>query len=145
MTSLQTSLKQIPANAGYYVPVADCRTTFYSITGANDAPAFGSMINSMNTAGVGVSSLIASAGAGGVFRDHGLTLVSSNRVFRKVQLLVPNTGPVVANGTDGVKQVAPGSNPTYLTGFIELPGQGTGSGSAASVSVPSFTPVARLG
>lgn len=140
MTSLLTSVKQIPANAGYYVNVGNCLTTFYANVGTNDSPSFatGPLISSMSTVSAALSTTLINAGQA-VFRDHGLTLVSSTHVFRKVQLMVANTGSVLNGGTDGVKQV-PGSSPvSYLTGFIELPGQGTGSGSA------TFTPVARLG
>ena len=142
MTSLQTRLKQIPANAGYYVNVGDCRLTFYANNGTDAAPSFGQMVSTMSTAGAAVSTQIVLAGAG-VFRDMGKTLISTQsvggnaRVFRKVQLLVANTSSVTNSGTDGVKQVPGGGG--YLTGYIELPGQGTGSGTA------SFTPVARLG
>jgi len=145
MTSLQTSWKQVDTRAGYYVPVADCRDTFYynnstDTKGGSDA-VFVQMISTMSTSGAFVSSLISGAGKG-VFRDHGKTLVSSGRVFRKVQLLV-STGNVLAKGTDGVAGGSAagkdGVTPSYLTGYIELPGQSTGSGTG------SFTPVARLG
>jgi len=143
MTSLQTSWKQVDTRAGYYVPVGNCVTKFYANTGSDSAPTFSNslMVSTMSTSGAYVSSLITTAGAG-VFRDHGKTLTSSGRVFRKVQLLV-STNSVLNGGTDGVGGGATtGANsvtPSYLTGFIELPGQGTGSGTN------SFTPVARLG
>ena len=136
MTSLQSGLKQIPANAGYYIPVADCRTTFYVNNGTSDAPSFGQSISTLSSAGAVVSSLIASSGAG-VMRDMGQTLLSSTRVFRKVQIL-RSTLSVVNGGTDGVagNSTTPGA---YLTGYIELPGTGGYS------SGYGFTPVARLG
>lgn len=142
MSSLQSGLKQIPANAGYYIPLADCRNTFYANSGTNAAPNFVSGVSTLSTAGARISTLIASAGAG-VLRDHGLTLTSASRVFRKVQLLI-SSNSLVNGGTDGVggtsyENVTTLQEP-YLTGFIELPGTGgfsTGSG--------SFTPVARLG
>jgi hypothetical protein len=149
MTSLQTRVKQIPANAGYYVNVGNCTATFYANTGTDDAPAFDnrplvSSISSFGALGQTVSTTLVVAGSA-VFRDMGKTLISSQtagvnaRVFRKVQLMVANTSSVTASGTDGVKQVSNALGGGYLTGFIELPGQGTGSGT------PSFTPVARLG
>jgi hypothetical protein len=136
MTSLQTSLKQVPANAGYYIPVADCRATFYVNNGTSDAPNFGQGISTLSTAGAVVSSLIASAGAG-TLRDMGQTLTSSTRVFRKVQILRA-TSSLVNGGTDGVagQSATPGA---YITGYIELPGTGGYSSGAG------FTPVARLG
>lgn len=137
MTSLLTSMKQIPANAGYYINVGDCSGSCFGNLGTNDVPQFsvGAFTSSVSTVQL-FGTLVAPGTA--VFRDHGVTLVSTGRVFRKVQLLAP-TGSVLNGGTDGVTQV-PGSNPTsYLTGYIELPG--TGGMSSGS----SFTPVARLG
>ena len=136
MSSLQSGLKQVPANAGYYIPVADCRTTFYVNAGTDAAPTIQSGLSSLSSAGKGVSTLIASSGAG-VFRDMGKTLVSSTRVFRRVQLLAA-TSSLVNGGTDGVagNSTTPGE---YLTGLIELPGTGGYSSGYA------FTPVARLG
>lgn len=123
--------KQIPSNNGYYVPVGDCRTKFYVQSGTDTAPNFAaSMVSTMSTSGAYVSSLVSGAGAGGVFRDHGKTVLSSGRVFRKVQLLVSTVG------TEGV-------GGSYLTGYIELPGTGGMSSGAGGLSV--FTPVARLG
>lgn len=140
MTSLQSGLKQIPANAGYYIPVANCVSYFVQNNGTDAAPSFGQAVSSMSTAGKGVSSLITTAGAG-VFRDHGKTLLSAGRVFRKVQLLI-SSNSLVNGGTDGVGGSAYEVNTAapYITGYIELPGTGglsSGSG--------SFAPVARLG
>ncbi len=140
MTSLQTRIKQIPANDGYYITVADARNTFYTNIGTDSAPSMsiGPLRSSMSSSGAGVSSLIGVAG--GVFRDMGKTVISTGRVFRKVQLLVSTN---VTNGpTEGVAGAAAtvALPVDYLTGFIELPGTGgltSGSG--------SFTPVARLG
>jgi hypothetical protein len=151
MTSLQTSWKQVDTRSGYYVPVGDCRTRFYANTGSDAAPVFNNalMLTTMSTSGGYVSTLIASAGAG-VFRDHGKTLTSSGRVFRKVQLLV-STNSVLNGGTDGVGGTATtGANsvtPSYLTGYIELPGPNPGaSGPILGNGVGGgFTPVARLG
>ena len=143
MTSLQSGLKQIPANAGYYITVATATTTVYANVGTDAAPtlsngAFQSSISSATKTNV--------VAAGTVFRDHGKTLLSASRVFRKVQLLV-SSNSLVNGGTDGVGGASyetAASNSTtstpYITGYIELPGTGgysTGSG--------SFTPVARLG
>jgi hypothetical protein len=142
MTSLQTKIKQIPLNAGYYIPVADCRDTFYVNNGTSDAPSFGQGISTLSTAGLAVSSLIQAAGAG-VLRDMGQTLTSSTRVFRKVQIL-RSTLSLVNGGTDGVAGLGYGASATsagpYLTGYIELPGTGDYSSGTGS-----FTPVARLG
>lgn len=142
MSSLQSSWKQVDTRAGYYVSVADCRTSFYYNAGTDNVPLISTNPWALSS---NTSTIIAAAGRG-VFRDHGKTLVSSGRVFRKVQLLV-STGSVLNNGSDGVAggsaNGADGVQPSYLTGLIELPGQSTGSGAGSVLG--SFTPVARLG
>lgn len=147
MTSLQTSLKQIPLNMGYYINVGDCRTKFYQNNGTDELIRMSTNVYAQSTlrtaANVGsVSSILSTnmATAGGVvFRDHGKTLVSSGRVFRKVQLMFSTNDVYPDLGTDGVGGLD--SSPTnYATGYIELPGQGTGSGIGSGC-----TPVARLG
>ena len=135
MTSLTSYIKQVPANAGYYITVADARPRFFANNGTDEIPAFGQMISTMSSSGAYVSSLIAVPG--GVFKDMGKTLVSSGRVFRKVQMVATSTS-VLFGGTDGVAG-ADTLISAYLTGYIELPGQ-HGSG---GFSAP--TPVARLG
>jgi hypothetical protein len=143
MTSLISQTKQIPANAGYYITVGNAVTSFYQNNGTDEVPAFGQMVSTMSSSGAYVSSLITSAG--GIFKDMGKNLVSSGRVFRKVQLVV-NTGadlltPPAAPGTAGVggQAVGTGDISGYLTGYIELPGR-HGSGGYFQP-----TPVARLG
>lgn len=144
MTSLQTRIKQIATNDGYYVNVADSRTRVYQNNGTDAAPSFGQTVSSLSTLGGSVSTLLATAGSA-IFRDHGKTLVSSGRVFRKVQLLV-STG-VTGVGSEGVAGVdtaaATGtSTGNYLTMYLELPGLGGISSGAAPAQ---YSPVARLG
>ncbi len=132
MTSLQTRIKQIPANDGYYITVADARTKFYVNIGTDAAPQIATSIFAISSA---TSTLIQAAG--GVFRDMGKTLTSSARVFRKVQLLVSSA---TTEGVGGVPAGTGAYASEYLTGYIELPGTGgmsSGSG--------NYTPVARLG
>jgi hypothetical protein len=141
MTSLQKAIKQIPANLGYYINVGDCRATYYQQNGTDDAPSLGTNVYAQSTINFGpatnICTLMATAGSV-VFRDMGKTLLSSSRVFRKVQLLT-STNSLVNGGTAGVGgvDVAPTN---YLTGYIELPG--TGGDQSGVVAV---TPVARLG
>ena len=139
MTSLQSGLKQIPANAGYYINLADARATFYQNLNTDAAPVISANTYARSTVGSGVaySTLLGTPGSA-VFKDMGKTLLSSQRVFRKVQL-VTSTNSLVNGGTEGVGgvDVAPTN---YITGYIELPGtHGFSSGSG------SYTPVARLG
>ena len=145
MTSLQTRLKQIPANAGFYITVGDARATFYANTGTDELPnlSYGVMASTLSTSKY-LSTGLASGGAA-IFRDMGKSLVSSGRAFRKVQLMVSTGQSLYNNGTDGVGGVD--SAPTnYLTGYIELPSFGTVGGSGQTATGQNlFTPVARLG
>ena len=144
MSSLQSSWKQVDTRAGYYVNVGKIAgtgvtaATFYYNAGTDNVPLISTNPWALST---NTSTILNTAGSA-VFRDHGKTLVSSGRVFRKVQLLV-STGSVLNSGSDGVAggstTGADGVQPSYLTGLIELPGQSTGSG------YNGFTPVARLG
>jgi len=145
MTSLLSYTKQIPLNAGYYINVGDCRTTFYQNNGVGDDVKMSTNVYAQSTNatvvdgnGTTVISTLLGAPGSAVFRDHGKTLVSAGRVFRKVQLMVSTNSVWPELGTDGVGGLD-NSPVNYLTGYIELPGQGTGSGT----NVP--TPVARLG
>jgi hypothetical protein len=139
MTSLISQTKQIPANAGYYITIADATGSVYANTGDDSVPVMNNSIMASTLSTSKVYGLY--DGAGGVFKDMGKTLVSSGRVFRKVQA-VANTGAALESGTPlgtagvGGVDVAPTA---YITGFIELPGQ-HGSG---GYYLP--TPVARLG
>jgi hypothetical protein len=148
MSSLQSQLKQIPSNNGYFITVGDVRNTFYQQTGTDAVPAFTQSFSTLSTSGDGVSTLIAAAG--GILRDHGKTLVSSGRVFRKVQIMT-GTRSILVNGTDGVQGVGystgtPNGASGYLTGYIELPGTGgMSSGVVAGTTVGSVSLVARLG
>jgi len=155
MSSALSYAKQIPVGSGYYVPVANCVGTFYlNTSGSDSAPIFNGnlMVSTMSAAGTYVSSLISGAGKG-VFRDHGKTLVSSGRVFRKVQLMISSSA-LTLGGTSGVGGLADGSGVAgssqasgYLTGYIELPGLGgaTSGNFSAAGALTGFTPVARLG
>jgi hypothetical protein len=140
MTSLQSGLKQIPLNAGYYINIGDCRGSFYANYGTDELPRISTNVFAVSSATV--STLVGSPGRG-IFRDMGKTLTSAARVFRKVQLMT-STNSVLLGGTDGVGGVdtAPFN---YLTGYIELPGQGTGSGAPPFNGTTGITPVARLG
>ncbi len=138
MTSLTSYTKQIPANQGYYINVADMRTSYYQNNGNDDLPLISANVYARSTTSINLSTSFATAGAT-IMKDMGKTLMSSGRTFRKVQLVVSTS---MTEGVGGID-----SAPTnYLTGYIELPGQHGISGSAGgSGSIPPFTPVARLG
>ena len=106
---------------GYFVPLGDCVPKMLQYSGG--AGAGGSFLPgvftladwantaSANSAGKLLSS-ISSVGAGGLLRDMGKTVVSSNRTFRKVQLVTPS----LAAGVTGSTATAG----TYLTAYVEL-------------------------
>ena len=73
------------------------------------------------------STLIASAGAS-LLKDMGKTIVSSTRVFRKVQLVVPS-GTTGFAGTNGVGGNSGTTLPQmdFYTSYIELGSEGSGS------------------
>jgi hypothetical protein len=144
MSSLQSRIKQVPSNNGYFISVGSTINTFYQQIGTDVAPSFGQSISTLSTSGRAVSTLLNAAGA--IFRDHGTTLVSSGRVFRKVQTM-RNTSSILVGGTDGVSGSDSGAGTAaYFTAFIELPGTGgMSSGVLAGTSAGDLTLVARLG
>jgi hypothetical protein len=114
MTSLQTSVRQVPTDCGSFVSVASLANKVFTYTpDANNVT--GSF--AVNTAFNGLTS------AGAVLRDEGRTVVSSGLTFRKVQL-VSSMGALGVNGAPngGVAGSAPsGSDLTgYFTGYIQL-------------------------
>jgi hypothetical protein len=147
MTSLLRKEKQIPQNMGYYINVGDARATFYINQGTDALPSISAnnyarstLFYSPGTTSPSsfICTLLATAGSV-VFKDMGKTLLSSGRVFRKVQF-VASTNSLVNGGTEGVGGIDVAFS-NYLTGYIELPGtHGATSGMDAVT-----TPVARLG
>jgi len=123
---LNAGMKQ---TRGYFVPLGNCVDKVYTLTGASGAggsflPGAFSAANwatPANAASAGaVLSSISSIGQGGLLRDMGKTVVSSNRTFRKVQLIVPGSASSATNFTQtGVSGVSTTTGP-FLSGYIEL-------------------------
>jgi len=123
---------------GYFVPVGNCANKVLQYSGG--AGAGGSFLPGAFTAADwattgavgarGLLSSISSVGAGGLLKDMGKTVVSSNRTFRKVQLVTPSLagGVVGSTATSG----------PYLSAYIEL---GVGNQLATSAAP---APVAYL-
>jgi hypothetical protein len=133
MTSIPAFLKQIPSDARNFVPVSSL--------------AYPGGINSLNTtngqlatalwSGDGRATAVGGAAGGtrytssingpgaGKLRDMGKTYLSAGRVFRKVQLIVPNTQTTSTFGVEGNQNTSP--NVDYLTGYIELGWEGAGT------------------
>jgi len=135
MTSIPYGLKSIPADARNFMPVSSLlyagginslNTTTGVLTTATWAlnPTIGSLGSpTAPSAGTKYASSINGPGAGKL-RDLGKTYVSSNRFFRKVQLIVPNTATTSTFGVEGNQSTSP--NVDYLTGYIELGWEGNG-------------------
>ena len=89
---------------GYFVPLGNCDNKIYSLAGASGAGGSflpGGFTTASWTSGGGSSagavlSSISSIGQGGLLRDMGKTVVSSNRTFRKVQNTLAS-GPALPN------------------------------------------------
>ena len=148
MTSVSTRIRQQDLDSGYYMPLSSLAGVVFSFTpgtGAGGSFAQGSFAvagwaqvpNLLAAAGTAPNaaygrgayvSSINGVGAG-LLKDMGKTVVSSNRTFRKVQLVVSTAG--VVNGVGGA---AAGVGEDYFTGYIEL---GFGGGNP--------TPVAHYG
>ena len=112
--------------SGYYVPLASCVGKIYKHTagtGAGGSFLPGSFADADwakvgGTAGP-LLSTISSIGQGGLLKDMGKTVVSSNRTFRKVQLVVQgsaNSSTFTGVGGSEAKDTAA----PYFTGYIEL-------------------------
>ncbi len=136
MTSIPAFIKQIPSDARNFIPVSSLAypgginslnaTTGQLATavwsGSGRAP--GDSVNPVTTSGTRYTSSINGPGAGKL-RDMGKTLVSTGRVFRKVQLIVPNTQVTSTFGVQGDANTTPTVD--YLTGYIELGWEGAGT------------------
>ena len=143
MSVLTKSFKQ---TNGYFVPLATCQSKIYTYTAGSGAGgsylpgsfALAAWAVSSTVASAQVSSLLAGPTQGGLLKDMGKTVVSANRTFRKVQLVVPGLS------TAGVSsEVSNTSN--YYSGYIELAGPNAfQAGVAASASAGSPAPVAYM-
>ena len=135
MSSLLRSTRQVSENIGYYIPVADCRTKLYAYNPVDGQSTFSTVSWACQAAaGAGFySSLVAGPSvATGILKDLGKTVVSSTRVFRRVQLVAPN-GASTFGVAGQVSTTWPQQD--FLTAYIELGFEGGG--------VP--TPVAQFG
>jgi hypothetical protein len=139
MSSVPYGLKSIPADARNFMPVSSLT---YVTVGANGSAGINALNTttgaltqaiwardpSVYTAGVSQGSRYTSSinGPGaGKLRDLGKTYISSNRFFRKVQLMVPNTATTSTFGVEGKSATAPVED--YLTGYIEIGWEGNGT------------------
>ena len=122
---------------GYFVPLGNVASSILTYTpNTTDNVAGGSFRpGSFTTAswaqnGSAPSRLTSSinvVGAGGLLKDMGKTVVSSNRTFRKVQLVAP-----MSFSTSGVADAPAPANGTFLVGYVEL---NTGSAGSSGTLV----------
>jgi len=128
-------------SAGYFVPLANCCDKVYVYTPGSGAG--GSFLPGSFSAGTtwcranagerAALSTLSSIGAGGLLRDMGKTVVSSNRTFRKVQLITPSLAGGVTGSSDTVS--------SYATGYIELAtGNAYASDARASAAPVAYMP-----
>ena len=120
MTSLQTSVRQVPVNAPNFVviaPVTNATTYLRFTPDTNNVT--GTFITEPNAADVPLT-------VGTMFRDMGSVVVSAGRTFRRVQYVLPGSGHTqVAGGpTNGVLQIDDATTFQYNTFYIELGANG---------------------
>jgi len=136
MTSIPYGLKQIPSDSRNFMPVSSLLyqggiNSLNTTTGALATAGWAVNViagTAGNPGGVSLGTRYASSinGPGaGKLRDLGKTYISSNRFFRKVQLIVPNTATTSTFGVEGNQSTSP--NVDYLTGYIEIGWEGNGT------------------
>jgi len=117
MSSVENRYRQ--RQPSYFMPVSSLVGLIYAYNGSNFTTAAwansGPYVPSINSAGAGI------------LKDLGTQVVSSSRVFRKIQLVVRNGALTGSQSTFGVAG-ASGTNPNqdFLTGYIELGYEGSG-------------------
>ena len=132
MSSLQTRVKQVDTAQGYFIPLASLLNKVYAYSGTGSGvsgvPGYFSTA-SWAYYGAGLSLSTINAAGAGLLKDMGKTIVSSNRTFRKVQLV--NNYPQTSGNAPSTFGVAgqAGTTPVqdYLTGYIELGFDGNGT------------------
>ncbi len=114
MTSVTYQARQLSMDNEFYIPIGNLTGQVFALnTTANTLSTaswanFGSRyLSSVNASGAGL------------LKDMGRTFLSGGRVFRKVQLVVPqSTGTVSTFGVNGATGTTPVQD--YLTGYIEV-------------------------
>ena len=118
MSSIDNHYRQ--RQPSYFMPVSSLNGLVYAYNANVFTPASWALSNSPYV------SSVSGAGAG-ILKDLGKQVVSSSRVFRKIQLVVRNGAVTGTQNTFGVGGAA-NTNPNqdYLTGYIELGYDGYG-------------------
>jgi hypothetical protein len=131
MSSASINPKQVSLDNEFFIPIGNLTGLIFALNTTNNTLSTASWANF----GSRYLSSVNASGAG-LLRDVGRTYLSGGRVFRKVQLVVPqSTGTVSTFGVGGVTGSAPVQD--YLTGYIEV------GFDAAAGTAP--TPIAKWG
>ena len=132
MTSIPAFIKQIPSDARNFVPISSLLypggVNALNATNGQLTTAAWAVNPAVYAGGISLGTRYASSinGPGaGKLRDMGKTYMSSGRVFRKVQVVVPNTQATSTFGVEGKTATTPTED--YLTGYIELGWEGAGT------------------
>ena len=131
MSSVASRVRQ---NApSHFMTLSSLNGIVYAYTGTAGTLTFSTAswawASEANRLGTNTPDLSTINGLGGLLKDLGRNVVSSNRYFRKIQLSLQNMGPRPSTGasTFGVAgQVGTSPNSDYLTGYIELGYEGSG-------------------
>ena len=142
MTSLVRQPRQATPN--FYMPISSLTSVIYqynpnagAVTFSTATWADGWVSTTGGPRGSGPSRYISSINGSGnsILRDIGKQVLSAGRVFRKVQLMVRQTGSSSTFGVEGNAAAPAQPNVDYLTGYIEMGYDG--------INLP--TPVAQYG
>lgn len=128
MTSLQTGIRQISNNNGYFISISSCVGLVYTTPLGPPTP-----WASTGAVPTGLSSVYSTVNrVGTMWKDMGKSIVSSGSYFRKVQLVVPqqDAAGFVSTGTASTFGVSGGTGgstgPDFFTGYIKLGFDGYG-------------------
>ena len=134
MTSLQTRIRQngpqyfmpVSSLAGLilaYNPTVGAANQFSVAPWADNLPVrAGDILGPYRAPARYLSSINTGAG---LLKDIGKTVVSAGRTFRKIQLVVRQSGTTSTGGVEG-NALSTNPNADYLTGYIEFGFEGTG-------------------
>jgi len=137
MTSVLRFLKQRPSDSQYFISLSATPTLsifFPDAAASTNTYVSGAAAGYFSSSTVAVTAIGSSDISGqGIFRDMGVTIVSSMRTFRRVQLLVLDGG--VAGGATGSAWSAQGAaqNPGVVGNGVFVQG-GSTEGTVGSVA-----------
>ena len=130
MTSLQTRIRQ--NGPAFFMPMSSLVGVIYAynptVGVANQfscAPWADGVTTNTATRGPGRYLSSINAAGVGLLKDLGKNVVSAGRTFRKIQLVVRQSGTTSTGGVEG-NALATNPNADYLTGYIEFGFEGAG-------------------